>query len=316
MVGVVPSVRAGDYESAQSLLVAQKWAEALPILKSLAEKEPDSITIAQDLAQVLLRLNRREESLELLRKHKLTRPADIAARSFLSKESFHFYQQGLDWLSKHSYTQACERLDRALEKDQAHIEILLRLAQCEVLDGSTDLALKFFDQLERIHGKTTESQLWRARGIALKGRGEEAISIFSSLANAGKITEPMSELHALWWGEALLASGQKSGALSVFETDVKRYPGHVRTSLAAIRLRLSQAESPNQFLALEQDLDAWDRQFALRLKEKPKKGSEAPFDPFDPEITQRAARETRLLLGANLPSPLPSSSPTPSASKR
>lgn len=319
MVGVCSPATAGEYEDARSLLDAQKWGEALPILKKLREEEPESVTIAQDLSQVLLRLNRREEALEILRKHRLTRQADIAARSFISKDTFRFYQQGLDWLSKRSYPQACERLDRALEKDQAHFDILLRLAQCEVLDGNVDLALKLFDQLERIHGKSTETQLWRARSAALRGRADEAIPVFASLNTIGRTPEPTNELISLWWGEALLAGSQKAAALAVFDGDVKRNPNHLQTSLAAIRLRLSQAESPNQILAVERDFGAWEKLFAARLKEKPKHGSEFVFDPFNPENVQHTAADTQQQIRAALPSPSPRSSsspPVPPPSKR
>lgn len=315
MVGVaVGPAAAGEYEDAQKLLAAQKWSEALPILKELNEEEPESITLAQDLAQVLLRLNRREEALEILKKYRLNRQADIAARSFISKESFRFYQQGLDWLTKHVYPQACERLERALEKDQAHIEILLRLAQCEVLDGNADLALKLFEQLERIHGKTAESQVWRARAIALRNHSDEAIPLFAALAGGAKNPEPTNELIPLWWGEATLAAGKKSEALSIFETDAKANPTHLRTSLAAIRLRLAQAESPHQLLAVERDLTAWEKLFTARLAQKPRRGVEFIFDPFEAEAIQRAANDTRQQLKTLLPSPTPSpTSPTPSA---
>ncbi|MBS1963434.1 MAG: tetratricopeptide repeat protein [Bdellovibrionales bacterium] len=318
MVGVAAgSATAGDYEDAQKLLAAQKWSEALPMLKELNEDEPESITIAQDLGQVLLRLNRREEALEILKKYRLNRQADIAARAFISKESFRFYQQGLDWLMKHVYPQACERLEHALEKDQAHLDVLLRLAQCEVLDGNADLALKFLDQLERIHGKTPETQLWRARAAALRNHFEEALPIFTALAGGPKNPEPTNELIPLWWGEALLASGKKTEALATFESDAKANPAHLQTALAAIRLRLAQAESPHQLLAVDRDLTAWEKLLAARLAQKPKRGAEFVFDPFDAEAIQRTANDTRQQLRAVLPTPTPSpsaasSSPRPS----
>jgi len=312
IVGVSSLPFAGEYEDAQTLLGSQKWAEALPILKKLREEEPESVTIAQDLSQVLLRLNRREEALELLRKYKLNRQAEIAGRAFISKDSFRFYQQGLDWLTKRAYSQACERLERALEKDQAHLDVLFRLGQCELLEGNVDLALKLFDQLERIHGKTTESQLWRARSAALRSRADEALPIFATLASLPKVSEPTAELISLWWGEALVASNQKVQALGVFDADVKKNPAHLQTSLAAIRIRLSQAESPNQILALDRDLTAWEKSFVLRLKEKPKRGAEFTFDPFDSEAVQRAAIDTRQQLKLLLPSPTPRPSAAPS----
>lgn len=313
MVGV--SALAGEYEDAQKLLAAQKWAEALPILKKLNEEEPGSVTIALALSQDLLRLNRREESLELLRNYNLNRQADIAARSFISKESFRFYQQGLDWLTKHSYPQACERLERALEKDQGHLDILLRLGECEILDGNADSSLRLFDQLERIHGKTPETQLWRARALALRGRNDEAIANFSALGATGKTPEPTAELIPLWWSEALLASNQKGAALSVLEADVKKNPKHLQTGLALLRHRFAQAESPNQYLAIDRDLGEWEKLLTARRKEKPRQGREFVFDPLDLDALQRSALDTKQQLKAILPSPIPSSSVSPTPAR-
>jgi tetratricopeptide (TPR) repeat protein len=306
MGGVLPLASADEYEDAQVLLAAQKWSEALPILKKLADEEPESVTIAQDLAHALLRLNRREEALVTLRKYKLNRQADIAARSFLSKESFHFYQQGLDWFMKHSYSQACERFERALEKDQSHLDIVLRQSQCQILDGNSELGLKLLDQFDRIHGKTPETQLWRARALALRGRYEESLLLFSALATGPKPVEPLAELIPLWWGEALLASGQKLSALNVFDNDSKRTPAHLQSALAAIRIRLTQAESTNQLIALDRDLASWEKQFADKTRNRKKVTAEGPFDPIDVEALQRAAVDTKQQIHTRLPSPTPS----------
>lgn len=305
MAGVTLPARAADYEDARKLLAAQKWNEALPILKLLNEEEPTSVVVAQDLAQVLLRLNRREEALELLRRHHLSKPAAIAAKTFLSREGFRFYQQGLDWLLKRSYPQACERFEKALEKDQAHFEILFRLSQCEILNGNVDLALKLLDGFERIHGKSNESNLWRARALALRGRFEEAFPLFTANTLV-KNAEPIIELNSLWWGEALLASGLKSQALAIFENDAKLFPHHLQTGLSLLKLRASLGESPNQFLAISQDLTAWEKSLATRLKEKKKRNGDLVFDLFDPEALQRTATELRALVNSHLPSPRPS----------
>lgn len=310
MVGVALNATAAEYEDAHNLLIAQKWSDALPLLKQLNEEEPESVVIAQDLAQVLLRLNRREEALELLRRHRLTKQADIASRSFLSKESFRLYQQGLDWLSKRSYPQACERFEKALEKDQAHFEILFRLSQCEILDGNGDLALKLLDGFERTHGKSSESALWRARAMALRGRIDEAILLFALNAQS-KLSSTLAELNALWWGEALLAAGQKTQAFSVFENDAKRFPHHLQTTLALLKFRLTHAESPNQFLAIHQDLSIWEKALSTQLKAKKKRVGDLLFDPIDLDALQRTATEMRLQIVAQLPSPRPA--PMPSA---
>ena len=95
------------------------------------------------------------------------------------------------------------------------------------------------------------------------------IAIFAALGAAGKTAEPTTELIPLWWSEALLASNQKSAALAVLETDVKKNPSHLQTGLALLRLRFTQAESPNQYLAIERELADWEKLLAERRKEKP-----------------------------------------------
>ncbi len=310
--------RGGEYEEARALVAAQKWNEALPILKSLHEEEPESATLGQELAQVLLRLNRREEALEILRQHRLGKASEIAAKTFLSKESFRFYQQGLDWLTKRAYAQACDRFERALEKDQGHIEILLRLAQCEALDGNADLALKLFDQIERVHGKTPETQLWRARMLAQRNRAEEALPLFAGLATGSRLPEPNAEWVSLWWSEALLGLGKKSEALAVLEEDARKSPHHLQTVLAWLRLRFTQAESPNQFLALEKELKQWEGRLSERTSQKKKREPKFVLDTFDAEALQRSAAELRLQILARIPSPTitPASEPSGKPSSR
>jgi tetratricopeptide (TPR) repeat protein len=302
---------ASEYEDAREMVVKQRWSEALPLLKKLNEEEPDSITIAKDLAQVLLRLNRREEALDVLRQHKLSKHAQIAGKSFLSKESFRFYQQGLDWMAKKSYPQACERFEKALEKDQAHADVLLRLAQCEIFEGNGDLSLRLFEQLERIHGKTPESTAWRAKSALLRGKPDEALLLLNSISNDPKLGDALSEWVTLWTGEALTASGQKSQAATIYEADLKRFPGHLQVGLALLRSRLANAESPNQFLQLAQDLDAFEKKIVQTKnaeKNEAKKTRDFILTAFDADALQRGVAELRELIRPQLPSPVPSKS--------
>jgi thioredoxin-like negative regulator of GroEL len=305
------SAFASEYEDARALVANQKWNEALPLLKRLNEEEPDSVTIAKDLAQVLLRLNRREEALDLLRRHRLMKQAQIAGRSFLSKEGFRFYQQGLDWFAKKSYSQACERFERALEKDQAHADILLRLAQCEIFEGSGDLSLRLIDQLDRIHGKTSETAAWRAKSALLRGKPDEALPLLAPLAADSKLGEPLAEWVAIWHGDALVASGMKSQAVASYEADLKRSPGHLQIALALLRSRVANAESPNQFSQLSQELDSFEKRIAAAKKNEQaesRKVRDFVLSPFDADALQRGVAELRELIRPQLPSPLPSKS--------
>lgn len=301
------SAGAADYETARDLVSQQKWNEALPMLKSLLEEEPDSVTIAKDLAQVLLRLNRREEALDVLKQHHLTKQAQIAAHSFLSKESFRFYQQGLDWLGKRSYPQAGERFEKALEKDQAQADILLRFAQCEILDGNGDLSTKLLDQLERIHGRTAESTAWRAKSLLLRGKPDEALPLLTAVTSDPKaMVDPLSEWATLWLGEAQLALGQKNPAIATYESDLKHSPMHLQVQLALEKLRVAGAESPNQFLQISSDLDSMDKKIETLKKAGPKKTRDFYLDPFDAEALQRGVTALRDTIRPQLPSPTPS----------
>jgi predicted Zn-dependent protease len=305
------SAFASEYEDARALVANQKWSDALPLLKRLNEEEPDSVTIAKDLAQVLLRLNRREEALDLLRRHRLTKQAQIAGKSFLSKEGFRFYQQGLDWFAKKSYAQACERFERALEKDQAHADILLRLAQCEIFEGSGDLSLRLIDQYDRIHGKTQETAAWRAKSALLRGKADEALLLLAPLAEDAKIGDPLAEWIALWHGEALVASGMKSRAIASYEADLKRSPGHLHVTLALLRSRAASAESPNQFSQLSQEIDLFEKKIVAVKKNESsesKKVRDFILSPFDADALQRGVAELRELIRPQLPSPIPSKS--------
>jgi len=168
--------------------------------------------------------------------------------------------------------------------------------------------LKALDSFERIHGKTTESTVWRARALALRGKHEEALVLFA-MSGSTRSTEPTLELNTLWWGEALLASGQKSQAALMLENDAKRFSSHFQTTLLSLKLRASIAESPNQYLALDSDLDDFDRALTRRISEKKKRSGDTIFDLFDGEELRRGAAEIRAQIKPQLPqSPRPTGS--------
>ncbi len=122
--------------------------------------------------------------------------------------------------------------------------------------------------------------------------------------------EPALEQAFLGWGEALLASGSKSQALALFENDARRYPAHLLTSFQALKLRLSMAESTNQFIAIGKDLGSFEKALTARMKEKRKRLTEFSVDIFEGETLQRAATELRIQIQAQIPSPRPSVSPS------
>src|SRR6186997_106604 len=97
-----------DFEDARRLIQDQKWAEALPLLRQLNESEPKSKIIAHDLAHALLKSNRREEAISVLKKADMNKAALVAGETFLTKESLRLHRQGQNLLETGSLSLACD----------------------------------------------------------------------------------------------------------------------------------------------------------------------------------------------------------------
>lgn len=224
---------ASDLEDARRLIQTQNWSDALPILRKLNESEPKSKIIAHDLAHVLLKANRREEAIAVLKKAEMTKAAQVAGETFLSKASLKLHRQGQNLLESGSLSQACDSFEKAHEKDSAHFEILLRYAQCEILDGNPELGIKAIDSIERIHGENAQVRLWKARALFLKGSKEASLPLFE--AAYGELKS--SENAALWYAEALFSDGKKAQAHSLIENHCRLYPLHLRVLILGITER-------------------------------------------------------------------------------
>lgn len=280
-----PSAEANDYERAHRLVVQQKWTEALPLLKALHEEAPGSTLVGTDLAQTLIRLNRREEALVLLKKYGLVKQASVVGRAFITQESYKLYQEGVNFLETRSYRQAKERFERALERDQAHFEILVRLAQSEILDGNADAGLKTLERVTKIYGTQPEVALWQGKAYSMKGQGERAVSL---LRNAVR-TLPTSEIAPIWLAETLYANGQKASAIVELEADLKKNPQHVQALLTLARLRLSAATGPAQVQEVQRDLQiAQSRMEKYASPKLARFESDLGVEMRDPEFTAKA----------------------------
>ncbi len=280
-----------DYEQAHQLVTKRQWAQVLPILKSLHDEAPSSVLIGQDYAQALLRMNRREEAMGLFKKYGFYKQAQSAGHLFLTQESFRLYQEGLSFVTGKKYSQGCERFERALEKDQAHLWIQLRLSQCRILDGNGDSALKVLEAATRIHGEPSEAILWKGKALALKGQTAEAIS---ELKHAIDLL-PQSELAPVWLSESYLLSGQRAAAIAILEEDLKRNPDHVYALVSLIRVRISQSLNPTQLLEVKKQLElAKTRLPRYESAQLPPFESALGLELRDPALASRAIELLRL----------------------
>lgn len=285
LVSTAISAQASDYEKAHQLVVQQKWTEALPLLKALHEEAPASMMVGVDLAQTLIRLNRREEAITLLKRYGMTKQAQVAARSFITQESYKLYQEGLNLLESKKYGPSCDRFEKSLEKDQAHLDIQIRLIQCETLDGNIDAALRFVDSVERMYGEQPESTLWKGKALSMKGQTERAVAAFEK---AVKML-PTSELAPVWLAETLYANGQKASAFSTLEADLKKNPQHVQSLITLARLKFSQSQNLAQFQEVQKDLQIAQSRMEKYASPKLRRfESELGVELRDAELTSKA----------------------------
>jgi tetratricopeptide (TPR) repeat protein len=280
-----------DYEHAHQLVTQRQWAQVLPLLKTLHDEAPSSVLIGQDYAQALLRMNRRDEAMGLFKKYGFYKEAQNAGHLFLTQETFRLYQEGLAFISNKKYSQACDRFERALEKDQSHLWIQLRLGQCKVLDGNGESAVRHLESIERLHGEQNESILWKGKALSLRGQTAEAIS---QLKKAIELL-PRSELAPIWLSETYLVSGQRALALTVLEEDLRRNPEHTYALVSLIRVRISQPLNPTQLLDVQKQLElAKSKLPRYESPELPPSESELGLELRDPALTARAIELLRL----------------------
>lgn len=274
---------ASDLEDARRFMQDQKWADALPVLRKLNESEPKSKIIAQDLAHTLLRLNRREEAISVLKKADLPKAVQVAGETFLTKESLKLHRQGQNLLESGTISLACDAFEKAHERDAAHFEILLRFSQCQILDGNPELALKAIETIERIHGESPQVRLWKARALFMKGAKDHAIPLFER-ANAELKT---SENAALWYAEALFADGNRAKSFEVLESHTKLFPNHLRVLGLWIQEKLVSSSSDSTLGDLQKEIQVAQS----RLLQMKGKGMQKTEERLGVELTNAAALE-------------------------
>jgi tetratricopeptide (TPR) repeat protein len=146
---------------------------------------------------------------------------------FLSNESFQGYQDGVNLLNNGKFRPARDRFEKALGQEPDNVEILIRIAQCLLLEQDEDSAAERLKLARKLNPFEPEIRLWLGRAMHRRGELRKAIAELRVAHQELK----GSELAPTWYAEALLASGQRASAISVLEKDVQEYPFHGLLSL-------------------------------------------------------------------------------------
>lgn len=248
---------------ARGLMDKKKWSEAVVVLRKLLKEAPDaqeSTKVAVALAKALTYASRREEALSVLgqavsrdrsNREALIQRIQVLSRTFLSHQTFQIYQEGMNFLLAKKYGNARGRFRRALEVEPDHVEILVRLGQCLVMDSDYDSAAERLRLARKLNPHEPEVHLWLGRALHQRGELKEAIM---ELREAYRRL-PQSELAPLWLAEVMMASGQKAAALQILEEDVKKEPFHLRGLVALARHKyLSSSKDSQALWAARKDL--------------------------------------------------------------
>lgn len=245
-VYATPSAEPGaslNYLDAQLLLKSGKWAEAAIALKSVLRERPSLEQAQVQLAQALLRLDRRSEAMSLLisrasstagpQRDRLIRHIDVFSRSFLSQESQQIYLEAVRTLQAGRPSDARSKLSQVLEKEKDNMEVLLRLGQSYSLEGDYDTAAERLKLASSLNPFEPETKLWLGRALTKRGEIAEGLK---NLQEA-RADLPGSELALIWIAEAQAFQGQRPQAIEGLSDVVKGLAPHPLTLMTLARLR-------------------------------------------------------------------------------
>ncbi len=239
-----------NHAEGRELLAKGKWPEAAIVLRAVVRAEPANIPATVDLARALTFTGRREEALSLLAqavdkerskkgKEDLVRRARVLSRLFLTNASFQLHQDGLNLMVLKKYEEAREKLDQALALEPDNVEVLVRSAQCLVLDNDFDSAVERLRLSRRLNPHEPEIRLWL--GHAMLQRGEAKLALEELKAAYEQLKN--SEGAALWYAEGLAFIGSRAQAIKVLEDTAAAHPNYLNTLLALAKMRM-MAQGP------------------------------------------------------------------------
>ncbi len=192
--------------------------ERLVILRARSTRNPYDLVLADELAQHLFGMGRREEASLLLQgAHDMARSAAqkkslqarirVVARSFQGTESSKEYQAGVSALASGKAEAAEQRFSRVLAVEANHFDVLVRRGQARWLRGSVDGAFEDFSQARRVHPYEPELQLWLGLAHLWRGERRQGIVAIQEALRQGDAEARRQP----FWRAALILSQWESG---------------------------------------------------------------------------------------------------------
>ncbi len=229
----------------RALISQKKWPEAVVALRKAAERPGASLESVALLSAALTRTGRRAEALSALRaaaerepkevkKKELLARARVLSQTFLTNGCFQLYQDGLELLQVRKTRLSCEKLKQAQDKEPDNAAIIMRLAQCQVLEAEEDSALEHLRLARSLLDEEPQIPLWMGRAYHQRGEFKSALIELRSAYKA----QPRSEQTVMWLAETLVAHGDSAGALHVLEDHVRANPMHVGALTQSVRVRM------------------------------------------------------------------------------
>ncbi|MEO5970070.1 MAG: tetratricopeptide repeat protein [Bdellovibrionia bacterium] len=268
--GIPEIPRACLSSDAEAYLDRHKWTEARDCYLDIIKRDTSSVTVWVGLATALTYLGRRQEALKHLnqaidqvkssqRGQLLTR-IRVLSRLFLTNTAFQTYQDGLILLAGRKFKPSQEKFERAMSEEIDNVEVLLRMGQSTLLEGSSKEALAHFKMAKQLDPFDPEIRLWLGKTYQNRGNHRDALielkeayySLKKELGkelgkdlgrNSGQDIERNLEAAAVWYADSLVSSRQTGAALRVLTQDSKLNTSHIYSLLAAAKLRTQANKS-------------------------------------------------------------------------
>ena len=247
--------------SAQDLLRQQKWTEAVEAYQGLFRVYPSHIIIGIDLATAQVFRGNRLEGLSLLtqlwnrssktNQKEIENKFNLLSKLFLTNKDFELYQEALNLIDLKKYTQARAHLLSILSRESYHIDVILKGAQCLILEGKAEQAVVELTQVKQWSSFVPEISQWLGRAYLLSSSRSQSLqkALYELKLASLKIKE--SESLAVWLAQTYVKLGQFQQAIQVLERDVAVNPLHIVSlvKLAEIKLQIAKGEVSNLWSA-------------------------------------------------------------------
>ena len=285
--------------AAYDLLKKQKWGEAVVAYQALYQSHPGHLTIAIDLATAHVFSGNRLEGLSLLvdfwshaskdEQREVESKFKLLSRFFLTNRSFDLYQDALNLLEARKYSQARVQLSQVLSVEPDHLDAILKLAQCLILEQRPQQAMDELSKVKRWSFFEPEISLWLGRAYFMNANYPQFASkaLFELKYAHSKMKG--SEVLVIWLAQVYLKLGQSQQAISLLERDISAYPLHIVSLLKAaqIKVQFSKGDSTSLWAArrdlqlamsrFEKDqyssvIDIYELVYGVRKKPKEVKG--------------------------------------------